>query len=216
MNKGPSMAEMSFPMKPRTPRAPIGAALSLTLLAVLAGCASTQLDAQWTDPQSKGSSLRGARVMVACEAADLTLKQICEDRFAAELTARGASPFVASAPPSPTPEGYLAAARDGGAGAVMLVQVSPAEASRSSPVSIGLGGFGFGGGGVSAGIGVTVPLGGGRSSIGYAANGRFTDVSNGRLMWTGRAVAAPSNQLEDQLDQLSKAIMGGAQQAGFF
>ena len=207
---------VSFPMIPRSHRAPIGAALLVAALTVLAGCASTQLDAQWTDPQSKGSSLRGARVMVACEAADLALKQICEDHFAAELTARGALPFLASAPPSPTPEGYLAAARDGGAGTVMLVQVSAAEAIRSSPVSIGLGGFGFGGGGVGAGIGITVPLGASRSSIGYAANGRFTDVSNGRLMWTGRAVAAPSNQPEDQLDQLSKAILGGAQRAGFF
>ena len=210
------MATMSFRLKPDPRRSPIGGAVVLLTLLALGACASTQLDAQWTDPQSKGSSLRGARVLVACEAADLTLKQICEDHFSAELTARGAMPFVASTLPTPTPEGYLAAGREGGAGAVMLVQVSAAEARSASPVSIGLGGFGFGGGGVGAGIGFTVPLGGSRSSIGYAANGRFTDVANGRLMWTGRAVAAPSNKPEEQLDQLSKSILAGAQQAGFF
>ncbi len=210
------MAAMKSPTRSDTGRWPIRSASLLMALAALAGCASTQLDAQWTDPQSKGVSLRGARVMVACEAADLTLKQICEDHFAAELTARGAQPFVASATPAPTPEGYLAAAREGGAGAVMLVQVSAAEARSGSPVSIGLGGFGFGGGGVGAGIGLSVPLGGNRTSIGYAANGRFTDVASGRLMWTGRAAAAPSNKPDEQLDQLSKSILAGAQQAGFF
>ena len=38
---------------------------------LLASCASTRLDAQWSDQQLTPGSLRGARVMVACEAYDL-------------------------------------------------------------------------------------------------------------------------------------------------
>ena len=67
------------------------AMLALVALVTICGCASTTLDAQWRDPQVPGNYLRGARVLVTCEAGDLTLKKICEDQLVAELTARGAT-----------------------------------------------------------------------------------------------------------------------------
>jgi hypothetical protein len=63
---------------------------------LMAGCASTQLDAQWVDPQLANSSLRGAKVLVACEAAEAVVKRICQDRLAAEVTAHGATPVMAA------------------------------------------------------------------------------------------------------------------------
>ncbi len=63
----------------------------------LTACASTTLDAQWRDPQVPGSYLRGARVLVTCEAGDLTVKKVCEDQLVAELTARGATSAPTSA-----------------------------------------------------------------------------------------------------------------------
>ena len=53
-----------------------------------AGCASSpQLAAQWTDPQlgPQSAFLRGSRVLVACDVADLTVRQLCQDRLAAEV-----------------------------------------------------------------------------------------------------------------------------------
>ncbi|MBC7973936.1 MAG: hypothetical protein H7138_03050, partial [Myxococcales bacterium] len=66
--------------------------LVIAALAV-AGCASgPQLDAQWSDPQLGSSYLRGARVLVACDAAELVVRQICQDQLAGEVVARGATP----------------------------------------------------------------------------------------------------------------------------
>src|SRR5438445_12160824 len=74
-------------------RAALGAlAAGLTV----AGCASTPLDAQWSDPQLAGTSLRGAKVLVACEAAEAVVKRICQDRLADEVIAHGGNPVLAA------------------------------------------------------------------------------------------------------------------------
>ena len=137
---------------------------SAAVAVLLAGCASTRLDAQWSDPQLAPGSLRGARVMVACEAYDLVIRRICQDQMAAEVTARGGTPVAAPNTTNEAPgrplgaEQYLPAARNAGAKAVMTHYVTQADVSVSPPssVSFGIGGFGFGGGGgaVSTGVGV--------------------------------------------------------------
>ncbi len=53
-------------------------------------CATTRMDAQWTNPDYQGRNVRGASVLVACEAPDLTVQRICEDQLAAAVSARGA------------------------------------------------------------------------------------------------------------------------------
>src|SRR3990170_7087498 len=64
--------------------------------AVLAGCAgTTRLDAPWVDAQAPSPALRGQRVLVACEAYDITIQQLCQDQLAAEVTARGATAISA-------------------------------------------------------------------------------------------------------------------------
>jgi hypothetical protein len=71
---------------------PRGASIAL-LAALVAGCASApQLDAQWSDASAAPGLLRGARVLVACDAAELVVRQICQDRLASEVAARGATP----------------------------------------------------------------------------------------------------------------------------
>ena len=75
------------------------------------------------------------------------------------------------------------------------------------------GGFGHRGFG---GVGVSAPLGGSRISQGYVANASLSDVASGRLMWTGKASTRSSEDLNWQVDSLTKAVVGGAQQAGFF
>ena len=187
----------------------------------LVGCASgPQLDAQWSDPQLGANYLRGARVLVACDAAELVVRQICQDQLAGEVVARGATPvFVAPsfavASDRAIDGQLLPAARDAGAKAVMVMTVAVAVNDVSPGFSIGIGGFGFGGRG-GGGVGVSAPIGGGRVTSGYSANGRVTDVASGRLFWTAKATSPPSADITAQMGELSKAVLGAADKAGLF
>lgn len=44
-------------------------AIAIAAAAALAGCASTQVDAQWRNIDTPASYLRGATVLVSCETA---------------------------------------------------------------------------------------------------------------------------------------------------
>jgi hypothetical protein len=191
--------------------------------ALLGACAtSPQLDAQWTDPQlgAQSSFLRGATVLVACDAYDLVVRQICQDQVAGEVVARGATPvFAAPETPLATDRAVdgqlLPAARSAGAKALLVVTIAPAVTDVSPGFSIGIGGFGFGRGG-GIGAGVTAPIGGGRVTTGYSANGRITDVGTGRLVWAARAATPPSPDVNAQLAELSKAVFDSADKSGLF
>jgi hypothetical protein len=203
----------------------VATALVAALLA-LGGCAASAVNAQWSDPQFAGKSLRGAKVLVACQASDLTLRRVCAERTAAKLSALGAVPLPApdggdpgGNPPSDT-EALLQAARSAGAVALWRTTVTP-EVTVAAPgpsIGIGIGGFGGGyrsGGGV--GFGVSAPLGGaGAVETGYSASASLTDVASGKLMWSARATAAPSSDVGQQLSTLATLLLDSARQAGLF
>jgi hypothetical protein len=199
------------------------AALAATLAA---GCASTRLDAQWADPQAAPGSLHGARVMVACEAPDMVIRRICEDRMASEITARGGTPVSAPDTPNEAPgqplgaEQYLPAARSANAKAVLTHYVTEADVSVNPPpaVSFGIGGFGFGsgGGGVSTGVGVSTPVGGARTNVGYAVTSRLLDTSSGHVLLMAKASAPPSGDVNAQLNELTKVVFSAADNAKLF
>jgi hypothetical protein len=187
----------------------------------LAACASgPQLDAQWSDPQLGAGYLHGARVLVACDAAELVVRQICQDQLAGEVVARGATPVFAApnfavATDRALDGQLLAAARDAGAKAVMVMTAAVALSDVSPGFSVGIGGFGMGRNS-AGGVGVSAPIGGGRVTSGYSANGRVTDVATGRLFWTAKATAAPSSDLNAQMGELSKTVLGAADKSGLF
>ncbi|MBC7956345.1 MAG: hypothetical protein H7Y33_10815 [Cytophagales bacterium] len=189
---------------------------------LLAGCASTQLDAQWADPQlATGTPLRGARVLVVCEAQDQVLRRVCIDQVSAQVVAAGAVPIAApdvgdaaaTAPGGPAP--YVAAAKAANAKAVLVTAVAPngTVAKPGFTLGIGLGGFG---GGVGGGVGVSAPIGGSKVETGYAANASVTDVASGRLMWTARASESPSGDVNAQVSSLAQKVVAGATKAGLF
>lgn len=195
-------------------------------LLLLAGCASNRLDAEWIDPQFKGRSLRGTKVFVVCETPETAIRLNCEQQMALQVTAVGATPVrpeATGATPGNQPQGSeqdLAAARSAGAETVLSSAIAP-DATVVNPgpsVGFGVGGFrmGGGGGGVGTSIGMSAPVGSGQVMTGYAANSTLTDVASGRLMWTARASAPPSRDLNDQLARLARDVVGGAQNAGFF
>ena len=98
---------------------------------------------------------------------------------------------------------------------MMVMTVAVAVNDVSPGFSIGVGGFGFGRHS-GVGVGVEAPIGGGRVTSGYSANGRVTDVPSGRLVWTAKATAPPSSDLNAQMGELSKAVLGAADKAGLF
>ncbi|MEO6362940.1 MAG: hypothetical protein ABIO71_06905 [Caldimonas sp.] len=205
----------------QTRYAPISRWAAVAVAAGLSACASTpQLDAQWRDPGLGGSYLRGARVLVACDAYEVVIRQICQDRLASEVVARGATPvFVPPETPIATDRSVdaqlLPAARSAGAKAMMVMTVAVAVKDVSPGFSIGIGGFGFGRHS-GVGVGVDAPIGGGRVTSGYSANGRVTDVANGRLVWTAKATSPASSDVAAQMGELSKAVLGAADKDGLF
>ena len=208
-------------MKPYLPVRMTRAALVVAVTLVAAGCASTQLDAQWSNPQRAAVSLRGTKVLVVCEAAETMLRQICQDKLSTELATLGAVPVRASdAPVSDPPQGesarHVAAARAAGATAVFSVTVSPdASQATSTGVSVGfgVGGFGFGRG--FGGVGLSAPVGESRIAYGYAGNGSLLDADSGTLMWTAKTRSNPADNTEFQMAYLAKALAEGAQKAGY-
>jgi hypothetical protein len=204
-------------------RRPLRLAAAAVLAAALAACASsTKLDAQWADAQAASPALRGAKVLVACEAYDTTIRQICMDQLAAEVTARGATavaaPEIADVPRGqPVPvERYVSIARASGAAAVVSSTVVIADRQVSQGVSVGLGGFGFGGGNVRGGLGVSVPIGGGQVSTAYQSDTRITSVASGRMLWSGKATAPASRDVGEQMASLARTLLDAADKAGMF
>lgn len=205
-----------------TPKRPTTLLATAACAALLVGCATTQVDAQWRSTELPPSYLRGATVLVSCETGEDVIKRICEDQVGADLRARGLRVIVAApgaltagGPAGPTDAQYLPLARDNGARAVFAVSVGLASQNVSQGISIGIGGFGFGRN-VGGGVGVSAPIGGGQVSQGYAASGRVTDVASGRLMWTARASAPPSSDVNQQFTELSKSVLDAAGSAGLF
>ena len=211
---------------PALPRLRVAVQASIAAAALLSACASTQLDAQWSDPQLAPGNLRGAKVMVACEAYELVIKRICQDQMAAAVTARGGTPVLAPDTTNQAPgrplgaEQYLPAARNAGAKAVITHYVTQSDVSVSGPssVSFGIGGFGFGGGGTSVGtgVGVTAPVGGGKTHVGYAINSSVLDAGSGRLIQSAKASAPPSSDVTAQIGELTRLVFGAVDSAKLF
>jgi hypothetical protein len=203
------------------------AAVPLACVAALglAGCAAPAINAQWSDPQFAGRSLRGAKVLVACQAAEPTLRRICADRAAAKLAALGVLPLPSADNGNPGLEvagdaqALLADARAAGAQVLFRLSITPDLTTVSSgpSISFGIGGFGGGyrsGGGV--GVGVAAPVGGASAQTGFAGSASLTDVASERPIWSARATAPPSADTGAQMATLADLLLDSARSAGLF
>jgi len=198
----------------RVAHALIAAALAAL---TLAGCASTRLDAQWSDPQFAGRSLRGAKVLVVCDANEPVVRRICQDRLAAQVAASGATPVTSPEDLATGPtDRTLAAARSAGTTAVFGATIAPEAAIVGAGPTFGFGIGGVSGGGVGGGVGISFPFGGGGAQVdtGYAANVVVTDVATARLMWTGKVTTSSWQSLDTQIGELVKGAVEAAQKAG--
>ena len=200
-------------------------------LLLLAGCAATttQLGAQYVDPQLPRQALRGAAILVVCEATEPALKLMCESQVSSQLVQLGARPLTDATLVNPTPGReppaglYLPAAQAAGARAVFSATLAPdfSAVNAAPSFSIGIGGFGgsggYRGGGVGGGVGVTLPVGGAPGpTLGLAAIGSIVDAGSGRVMWTAKATVPPAADASGQIAEAAKALTASAQQAGLF
>jgi hypothetical protein len=197
--------------------------LAATLL--VGGCATTQVAVQWSDPEFRGRSLRGEKVLVVCDAPDVAVGRVCQDQMAVQLRAVGATPVISpdtalTVGPPPANDKTLAAARAAGAKAILGSTIGP-EVTVVSPgpsIGIGVGGFGGSGGGtvVGSSVGIGFPIGGGQASTGYAANMVLTDVASVRMMWSSKVTTPASQNIGAQMADLARVGVEAAQKAGFF
>jgi hypothetical protein len=205
------------------------ASLPAVAVLLLTGCASTQMGAQYVDPQTPPQILHGAVVLVVCEGPEPALKLICESQAVGQLTRRGAKPLTdpklvsLMAGREPTTQQYLPAAREAGALAVFSATLKPdyGQPSAMSSFSIGIGGWGgsgghYGGSGVGGGVGVTMPVGGAQGATGLAATGTLVDVASGRVMWTAGATTSRAADASTQIAELTRALTESMHQAGLF
>lgn len=210
-------------------------ALALAAAAAAAGCATeatTQLGAQYVNAQMPAAALRGATLLVVCDAAEQAVKLICESQVSAQLAAIGARPVTNATLVNPTPGreapagAYIAAAQAAGAQAVFNATLAPdySVVSAAPTFSIGIGGFGGSGGyrggggasGVGGGVGVTLPAGPATTASGLAAIGSIVDAANGSVMWSAKAVTPPAADPSATVAEAARALVGAARQAGLF
>lgn len=189
---------------------------ALLAAALLAGCAAPRMDAQWSNPQSKGTNLSGQTVLVACQARELAVQAVCEEQFARQLAARGARPlqFTAiEAGAAPTRESVEAAARKAAAGYVWRTTLSTSVPAVSTGPTIGIG---VGGGGYRGGAagGVSFPIGGATVSEAYAADSALHETATGRLLWSGRASSPTGGNATMQLGDLARVSVEALQADG--
>jgi len=190
--------------------------------ALTAGCATTEVAVQWTDPKFAGRSLRGEKVLVVCESPDVAIRNNCQDDVAAQLRVAGAAPVIGSDPgltAEPSNDATLAAARAAGAKAVLKSTITRDVTVVGGGSRIGFGIGGFGGGGFSGrggGVGVGIPAGGGQEASSYKSSMVLIDVASAHVMWSGTITTQASENIDTQLHELARGGVEAAQKAGFF
>lgn len=189
------------------------AILILTSL-LLGGCATSRMEAQWRDAQLTEPVLPGSKVFVACDATELTLQRICLDKLAAQLRLIGAEPVLPGTQPFDSP---LAAARAAGVPwmIVATVRLTPVVVAEQRPSF----GFGVGGGrgGFGSGVGIQFPFPGSTTTVSqsntYSSDTAITQVSSGKLRWSGKA-STMADDIDKQLLGLMKVTLEAARKDG--
>lgn len=203
---------------------PVAAIVAVSALLLMTSCATTRMDAQWTNPEYQGRSARAGTILVACEAQEMTLQRICEEKLAAAVTAGGAkatlnSQLAATATPPSGNDPYVAAAKKVGARAIVRMTLSsgvPVAVNSGPSIGIGVGGSsgGYRSGGSFGGVGIGFPIGGSGVSQAFGAETALIDVTNGATMWSGRASSSTAEDVTGQITQLAQTTVEALKGAG--
>ncbi|MDZ7591658.1 MAG: hypothetical protein U5L05_13500 [Rubrivivax sp.] len=208
-------------------RLPTGLLLAASLVATLAGCATTQITAEWRNPTFNAASLKGARVLVVCRSPDEAVRRGCEDQWSNQLGARGivavrsySIPGLPWASPD-TSEEMRGALRASGAAMLASMSLYAGGVAVVNPgaqvgvgVSAGSGGGHRGGGFSVGGIGISFPIGGATAAQSLAASSSLTEAAQGMLVWSGSASAPASGDALAQVGALTQVTIEAIQRAG--
>jgi uncharacterized membrane protein YgcG len=210
-----------------TPRITVARLLVLGFVSMLAGCATTQMNAEWRDAAFAATSLKGQRVLVVCRAPDDTMRRVCEDQWASQLGAQGVAPVRSySIPGFPWASGdnadeMKAAVRASGAAALATMSLAPSDFAVVNPgaqVGVGIGGGSGGGyrsGGFSfGGFGISFPIGGATATQGLGATSSLVDVASGKVVWSGSASTSASSDILGQVGALTQVTIEAMRKAG--
>jgi predicted small secreted protein len=195
----------------------------LLFAALLAACATPQMEGEWRDPQAAARSMQGRAVLVVCRGFDVTLERICEDRLAADAQSigirvlRAELPREAVADPA-AGDALLKAARAVRADAVLAMRLEwygAAMPPSGGGVGVGVGASRGGwSGGTGGAIGITLPLGGSGPTL--ASGTSLTDAVTGKLIWSGRARGSGAVNEPAQVGELSRVTTEALKGAGLF
>ena len=156
-------------------------------------------------------------MLVVCSANAPAIQHICQDQIAARMLMSGIRPVMVTEADLITAQGeqitdkIFAAARRAGANAIWAATIAPdvTVVSPGPTIGFGIGGFGTSGGwhrssGVGGGIGVGFPVGADQVNTAYAADMTLTDVETGRLMWTSKITTPASQDITEQVTELTQ------------
>lgn len=201
--------------------------LAACLLVTLAACATTQMTAEWQNPDFSAASLKGGRMLVLCRTPDEAVRRGCEDQWSNQLGARGVAavrsysiPGFPWASPDASEELRLALRASGVATFASMSLYAGRAAAPSSGAQVGVGvsagsGGGYRGGGFSmGGIGISFPIGGATPAQSLAASASLMEVAQGTLVWTGSASTPASGDVLAQVGALTQVTTEAMQRAG--
>ncbi len=191
------------------------ALLLATAVLALSSCASTELNAQWVNPQA-GNRLPVKSVMVMGINRDSTARRIYEDAMVAQLAARGVKAMQSyKALPGDGPaeqKEIQAALLSAGADAVLISRtVSVTNEVRVSPGLVAGPPWGFGWPGFygyyhgfwSAAYSIPPSV---YSVQNVLVDTRLFDVKEYTLLWSGSSTTVPTSSMQQTIQDFAKTI----------
>jgi hypothetical protein len=189
--------------------------LLATAVLALTSCASTELNAQWVNPQA-GSRLPVKSVMVMSVSRDATARRVYEDSMVAQLGTRGVKAVQSyKSLPADGPseqQAIQAALKDAGADAVLIsrtisvtneVRVSPGYVA-GPPWGFGWGGFyGYYHGFWSAAYAIPPSV---YTVQNVLVDTRLFDVKDYTVLWSGSSTTVPTGSMQKTIEQFASTI----------
>lgn len=191
--------------------------VGLLFVAGLVACATTRLDAQWSNPAVSADRI-GGKWLVVGMTRDATVRRLYEDEMAAQLAARGVDAVrsyeVIDGPLAAEGAALASAARSAGA-AVLLTSalVAREQVQRVIVEPLPTWGWGYEGWyGHYWSLAMTRTET--RSYERYVVGTSLTDVASGRIVWTARTVTENDAAVAREVRAFARLIAGALEKAG--
>jgi hypothetical protein len=189
---------------------------AIAVLLVGACASSTQINAQWVNPQA-GNRLPVKNVLVIGITRDTTARRVYEDTMVAQLAARGvkAQPAYRTLPddgPAPQPA-IEKAVRDAGADAVLISRtVSVTNEVRVSPGMVAGPPYGFGWGGFygyyhgmwSAAYAIPPSV---YTVQNVVVDTRLFDARDFVVLWSGSSTTTPTSSMQTTISEFATTLV---------